>query len=257
VNQLWLMEIGKAPQALTNDTYYKEDPAWSPDGAKIAYSSDKAGTEDIYILDVATKSEKRVTSTPDAAEFAAAWSPDGKSLAYQDQTGATYTLDLATGQRKKLIPSQFEPGKPSWGGNGKTVSVAAVKAYTKRFREGTSQILSADVATGALTFSEVAPFKSLSTGEKMVRFIRPIRRPWRSSWKVFFGSGQWTRTAFLQVRQGRSRTKPPTRQPGAETRSTYCIFRTVNCVGWGWMGRRRKPSHSNSPRSWKSRVEIR
>ena len=75
------------------------------------------------------------------------------ALAYQDQTGATYTVDLATGQRKELIPSQFEPGKPRWEGNGKTDSIAAVKAYTKRFREGASQILSADVATGALTLN--------------------------------------------------------------------------------------------------------
>lgn len=189
VNQLWLMEIGKAPQALTNDAYYKEDPVWSPDGTNIAYSSDKAGTEDIYILDVATKSEKRVTSTPDAAEFAAAWSPDGKSLAYEDQTGATYTVDLATGQSKKLIPSQFEPGKPSWGGNGKTVSIGAVKAYTRRFREGTSQILSADVATGALTFSEVAPFKSLSTrGED-----GPVYSPDQTAMAFVVESALWTR----------------------------------------------------------------
>jgi hypothetical protein len=78
LNQLWLMDIGGKPRQLTHDKFYKEDPAWSPDGKRIAYSSDKAGTEDIYVMDVATGSEKRVTTFADSAEVAAAWSPDGK-----------------------------------------------------------------------------------------------------------------------------------------------------------------------------------
>src|SRR5262249_42414052 len=49
LNQLWHMRIGEKPQAITSDSFYKEDPAWSPDGRKIAYCSDKAGSEDIYI----------------------------------------------------------------------------------------------------------------------------------------------------------------------------------------------------------------
>ena len=163
LNQLWLMEIGGKPVALTNDKFYKEDPAWSPDGKSIAYSSDKGGTEDLYILDVATKQEKRVTSTPDSAEVDAAWSPDGKKLAFEDQDGATYILDLATGKRSPIIPAQFAPSKPSWSASGGTIAIAALKAYTKRFREGTSQILTADVATGKLTYTEPAPYKSIIT----------------------------------------------------------------------------------------------
>ena len=56
------MRIGDDPRALTDDAYYKVDPSWSPDGKQIAYSSDKAGTEDLYILDPVTGSERRVTS---------------------------------------------------------------------------------------------------------------------------------------------------------------------------------------------------
>src|SRR5262249_54029138 len=53
LNQLWLMDIGGKPTQLTHDKFYKEDPAWSPDGKRIAYSSDRGGTEDVYILDIA------------------------------------------------------------------------------------------------------------------------------------------------------------------------------------------------------------
>ena len=163
LNQLWVMDIGGKPEQLTHDMYFKEDPAWSPDGARIAYSSDKAGTEDIYVLDLAAKAEKRVTSSPTSAEVSAAWSPDGKMLAFQDQTGATHILDLDTGKKRQIIPAMFAPSKPSWSANGRTIAISALKPYTRRFREGTSQILTEDVATGALTYTEPAPFLSLST----------------------------------------------------------------------------------------------
>ena len=162
LNQLWLMDFGGTPRQLTNDSYYKCDPAWSPDGTKIAYSSDKAGTEDIYVLDVATGSEQRVTSLP-GAEVSSAWSRDGTQIAFQDQNGATYTVELATGTVRQVMGALFAPGKPTWSANGHTIAVGALKAYTRRYREGTSQILTVDVATGALTYFEPAPFKSLST----------------------------------------------------------------------------------------------
>jgi Tol biopolymer transport system component len=163
LNQLWVLDIGGKPKPLTNDAYYKEDPAWSPDGTRLAYSSDKAGTEDIYILDLATKVEKRITTDAASAEVGSAWSPDGKQLAYQDQSGATYVLDLHTSKKRKVTGPLFAPSKPSWSANGKTLAIGAIKPYTRRFREGTSQILTVDVATGAIKYSEPTPFGSLST----------------------------------------------------------------------------------------------
>jgi Tol biopolymer transport system component len=189
LNQLWLMEIGGKPVALTNDKYYKEDPAWSPDGKSIAYSSDKAGTEDIYVLDIATKAEKRVTSSSASAEVSVAWSKDGKKLAWQDQDGATWISDLATGKEKRLVGALFAPSKPSWSANGKTIAIGALKAYTRRYREGTSQILTADAVTGGTAYYEPAPFKSLSTrGED-----GPIYSPDGTSMAMVMDSVLWIR----------------------------------------------------------------
>src|SRR5579864_6598920 len=162
LNQLWLMEIGGQAQQLTNGNYYKQSPAWSPDGKQIAYSSDKAGTADIYILDVATRSERRVTNLADSAEIEPAWSPDGKILAFQ-KDGTTYTVDLGSGEIKEAIKPTYEPGKASWSANGKTIAVAALRPYSRRFREGTNLIETVDLATGQVTFTEPAPYKSITT----------------------------------------------------------------------------------------------
>jgi Tol biopolymer transport system component/imidazolonepropionase-like amidohydrolase len=162
LNQLWLMEIGGKPQQLTDGNYYKQSPAWSPDGKQIAYSSDKGGTADIYILDLATKSERRVTNLADSAEIQPAWSPDGKKLAFQ-KNAVTYTVDLSNGDIKEAIKETYEPGKASWSVNGKTIALAALRPYSRRFREGTNVIETVDLASGRVTFTEPAPYKSVST----------------------------------------------------------------------------------------------
>src|ERR1700693_1751878 len=117
LNQLGLMEIGGKPQQLTSGSYYKQSPAWSPDGKQIAYSCDKAGTADIYILDLDKKSERRVTNLADSAEIEPAWSPDAKRIAFQ-KNGATYTVDLSSSKIKEAIKETYEPGKASWSANG-------------------------------------------------------------------------------------------------------------------------------------------
>ncbi len=163
LNQIWLLEIGGKPAALTHDSFHKQSPVWSPDGTRIAYSSDKGGTANIYVLDLATRSEQRVTDLRDAAAVDPVWSPDGKKLAFQHQDGTTYLVDLASREIKEAIKTTYEPGKPSWSANGKVLSLAALRPYTKRFREGTSLILTADLATGKFTYTEPAPYKSIST----------------------------------------------------------------------------------------------
>ena len=117
---------------------------------------DKAGTENIYVLDLATKTEHRVTKDPASAEVSSAWSPDGTMIAFQDERGATLTVELATGTKREVIGPQFAPSKPSWSANGKTIAIGALKKYSQRFREGTSQILTVDPRV-ALTYTEVAP----------------------------------------------------------------------------------------------------
>jgi Tol biopolymer transport system component len=164
LNQLWVVPAsGGKPEQLTNDGFYKQSPAWSPDGTKIAFSSDKAGTADIYILDLATKTERRVTSLNDSAEVDPAWSPDGTKIAFMTQDGAGFVVDLASGEVKEAIKATYQPGRPSWSGDGKSLSLAVLRPYTRRYREGTSLIETVELGTGKITLTEPAPYKSIAT----------------------------------------------------------------------------------------------
>jgi Tol biopolymer transport system component/cytosine/adenosine deaminase-related metal-dependent hydrolase len=160
---LWLLKVGDPrPTRLVADGYFNSDPDFSPDGRSIVYASDRAGSADLWRRDLTTGAEERLTALP-GAQITPRWSPDGTRIAYVDHDGATWVLDLASGTVRQVTPTLFMPGRPSWSADGGTLALAAVKPYSRRYREGTSQILTVDLRTGALTYTEPLPHASLST----------------------------------------------------------------------------------------------
>lgn len=171
LNDLWVMRIGQPPRRITDDSAYQVDPAWSPDDRYLAYSSDKEGTQDLYIHDMETGEDWQVTSRDEEAAVSAAWSPDGSKIAFQDQDRATYTVEvdvsedgIDTGEIRQVKGPLFLPGQPTWSADGSTIALAAVYTYSDRFRSGTSQILTVDINSGEEHYYPPGEqFDSLST----------------------------------------------------------------------------------------------
>jgi Tol biopolymer transport system component len=204
LNQIWLMEIGKKPRPITADTYYKCDPAWSPDGTKLAYSTDKSGIMKVYVYDVRTgRGDESPVTTFGGAQVSAAWSRDGSKLAFQDQNGATFYYDFNTkdvhavgaAPAGSTTLNLFAPSKPSWSFAGNTIAIGALKPYTRRFREGTSQILTVDVATGALTYNPTG--SATGEGQYMSLSTRgedgPVYSPDGTAMALVMESNLWIR----------------------------------------------------------------
>lgn len=163
LNDIWTMRIGQKPAPLTRDHFWKSDPAWSPDARYLSYSSDRGGTLDIWLRDLGTGQDRQLTNLPDAAAVSGTWSRDGSYLAFLDQAGNLYTVEVATGHVQKIFGPLWEPGKPTWSADGGTLALAALKPSSADYREGRSQILLINRATGAATCVEPIPFQSLGT----------------------------------------------------------------------------------------------
>jgi tricorn protease len=72
---------------LTNSSGVAErSPAWSPDGNKIAYWSDKSGEYQLHILNLEDGKEQKLTNYLDGFRYDLYWSPNSKMLAFIDQT---------------------------------------------------------------------------------------------------------------------------------------------------------------------------
>jgi len=171
-NDLWLWDVkNEEPKALTDDLYLEMNPTWSPDGKEIAYSSDKNGTQDIYILNIESKDEHQLTSFTDKSVRYAAFSPDGNKIAFQDQEGITYVMQLETKEIEQITEESTYPndtGPPTWGPNSDILAFAALNSYTDRYREGRSQIFTINIETGEEQYQAPLPedpHKSLSNRE--------------------------------------------------------------------------------------------
>jgi tetratricopeptide (TPR) repeat protein len=102
---VWVMQPGGFnPAQLTTDAS-DNAPAWSPDGTQVAFASARTGNWEIFVIDIATGQETRLTNHT-ALDLAPAWSPDGRELAFlsdRDGAWAVHILDLRTGQVRQVI----------------------------------------------------------------------------------------------------------------------------------------------------------
>ena len=79
----------------------------SAEGGKIAFSLDRRGNRDIYIIDDNGKNLRRLTDHP-ASDRLPAWLPDGRHIAFnsdRDKAVHIYTMDLAGKNIKRIMDS--------------------------------------------------------------------------------------------------------------------------------------------------------
>lgn len=89
-------------------------PIYSPDGTKIAFTSNRDGNPEIYVMDRDGRNLRRMTNNP-AIDVTPTWSPSGNQLAWvSDRTGQPHIYIMnadGTGQRS-LINEICD--RPTW-----------------------------------------------------------------------------------------------------------------------------------------------
>ncbi len=157
MTHLWLWDIEKKEgQRLTEGDFTVSDPRFSPDGARITYTTnptpkaDDGDITDLWVLDLAGGEKKKLAAT-DAPEQSARWSPDGKWVAFTGSAagGGVYQSHLfviaTEGGAARKLTSNFalDAGAPVWSRDGRSIY------FTSNTLQAI-EVFAADVATGAV-----------------------------------------------------------------------------------------------------------
>jgi tricorn protease len=88
---------------------HERNPAWSPDGAHIAWLSDASGEYQLMIGDQRGEGEPRAIALPSLAYFSdPVWSPDARHLLLQDSQAKLWVVDAATGRFTAIDTNTYD-----------------------------------------------------------------------------------------------------------------------------------------------------
>jgi len=100
---------GSNQQRITNDPADDWPAAWSPDGRKLVFSSNRDGNWNLYMIDV-TGGEAQQLTDASVDERDPIWSPDGSTMAFVTNAGGNwdvFTLPAPTGSIAVVASSQW------------------------------------------------------------------------------------------------------------------------------------------------------
>ena len=90
---------------------YELEPAWSPDGAHVAYVSDQTGEQEIWLRGDAGRGDARQLTEGNVGRFSAlAWSPDSAFLAFRDEDAKLFVVDVASGKTTEIVDDREKFG---------------------------------------------------------------------------------------------------------------------------------------------------
>jgi Tol biopolymer transport system component len=114
---------GTGEVRLTTSPRAEDQPAWSPNGAKIAFVNESSASPGIYVVNSDGSGITRLTA-PTYPDVSPAWSLDSSKIAFmRDESSATKTLSVvnADGSGQRRLSS--EGSSPQWAPDGGSIVV--------------------------------------------------------------------------------------------------------------------------------------
>ena len=97
-------------------------PALSPDGSKLAFTSTRSGASEIWVANGDGSSPHKLTTVGNAS--VPRWSPDGSRISFVSATDGRYdvfVVDAAGGFAKNLTSARFRDLFPCWSSDGRYI----------------------------------------------------------------------------------------------------------------------------------------
>jgi dipeptidyl aminopeptidase/acylaminoacyl peptidase len=175
-SHLYLFDVeSKKIDTLTSGDYDHSDPAWSPDGKFIAFTSnrtedpDRNTNTDIWVVEAKPKSKPRQLTTWVDYDRRPTWSPDGKTIAYLRSISPEWdaydepllAIVPVEGGSPVLLSEKLDRSvnNPQWSKDGKSI-LALIEDDRRRY------IMEFNVVNKT--------YKQLSTDDRSITIVKSL-----------------------------------------------------------------------------------
>ncbi|MBN1440215.1 MAG: PD40 domain-containing protein [Anaerolineales bacterium] len=120
---------GTEVRRLTSSPGWDVDPVWSPDGEKIAFTSNRDWNWDIYVMNADGTNPVRVTSNS-GEDFLPGWSPDGKEIAfvsYRTGNSEIFVMNADGSGVRQLTHGEGSNSDPAWSPDGRLIAFRSTR----------------------------------------------------------------------------------------------------------------------------------
>lgn len=124
-----VIQPGGTAHSLISSTRTEMSPQFSPDGTRIAFSSDRTGVMEIWTCDQDGSNPAQLTHFRDRPSGSPSWSPDGRTIAFDSRLKEggwrVFRMGSDSGQSRRLTQDDATELVPSWSMDGKTIYFAS------------------------------------------------------------------------------------------------------------------------------------
>jgi len=173
--EIWLADAksGDLRQLTNHPKKSSTSPAWSPDGAMLAFATDRDDKRQVYVIDSRGGEARKLTAAEEGVG-AFAWSPDGKSIAFVSVDPRTdadkerekkfgdfdivgegfrmshlWIFDMAVKKARRLTSGPFTVGQFAWSPDGTQIAFDH-RINSANANGGTADISIVRVADGVI-----------------------------------------------------------------------------------------------------------
>lgn len=164
---------------LTDSPLADQNPAWSPDGTRIAFQAKRAGDQfDLWVMDADGSNQTRLTQNVNE-DRNPAWSPDGAWIAFDSDRAGTFDvwlLPLAGGEgaATALTFGTRDDIQPAWAPDGTSVYFASDRGTGARFNIWSQKLVGTAGAIQVTAFGANDTAPAVSPDGKRLSFASSL-----------------------------------------------------------------------------------
>jgi len=125
-SDLWRIDLRDPSKSgrFATSTLFDGGGEYSPDGQRVAFSSNRGGGREIWVADANGENATALTSFNGPIAGTGRWSPDSRLIAFDsrpDGNSDIFVVPAGGGPVRQLTRTPGEDARPSWSGDGRSI----------------------------------------------------------------------------------------------------------------------------------------